>query len=90
MPCLATWAICAEYGSVQSEEEGGGHEHPETIPWFFSSSVMVYFTCRHGHETNGFTPPPKDSWWFIGAQSGAGLSDSQDLQNGTMAKDVGL
>ena len=27
---------------------------------------------------------------FIGAQSGAGLSDSQDHENGTMAKGVGL
>ena len=51
---------------------------------------MVYFTCRQGHETNGFTSPPKDSWWFIGTQSDTGLSDPQDHENGTMAKYVGL
>ena len=27
---------------VEPEEAGGGHEHQETIPWLFSTSVMVF------------------------------------------------
>ena len=67
--------------SGQSEDAGGGDEHWETIPQLFLTSVMVYFTCRQGHS---------DTWWFIGAQSGAGLNDSQDHENGTMAEYVAL
>ena len=37
---------------------------------FFSAIVIVYFTWRQGQGTNGLTSPPKDNWWFIGAQSG--------------------
>ena len=40
-----------------------------TIPLLFSTGVMVYFTCRQGHRTDGLISPPKDNWWFIGAQS---------------------
>ena len=58
-----TWAmcVCMYVCGGQSEEAGGGHEHRETIPWLFSTSVMVYFTCRQGHGTDGLTSPPKDS-----------------------------
>ena len=36
--------VCVYVCSGQSEEAGGGHEHRETIPQLFSTSVMVYFT----------------------------------------------
>ena len=51
---------------------------------------MIYFTCRLGHGTDGLTSPPKDSWWFIGAQSGGGMTARQDLGWGLIAKDVAL
>ena len=51
---------------------------------------MVYFTCRQGHEVDGLTSPLKDNWWFIGAQSGVGANESQDHENGTMAKNMAL
>ena len=53
--------VCVYVCSGQSEEAGGGHEHLETIPQLFSTSVMVYFTCRQRHGTDGLTSPPKDS-----------------------------
>ena len=38
---------------------------------------------RHG--TDGVMSPNKGNWWFIGAQSGAGLHDSQDGDNVSVA-----
>ena len=32
----------------------------------------------------------KDNWWFIGAQLGTGMNDSQDQENGSVAKDEAL
>ena len=90
---LTTWAICRYMCRVRSgqyEEARGDHEQRETIPQFFSTSVMVYLMCRQGHETNGLMSPSKYNRWFIDAQSGAGLNDSQDHENGTMAEDIAL
>ena len=53
-----------------------------------STSAVVCFTCWQVHGSEGLRSPPKDSWWFIGAQLGAGLNNSQDHENDTMAKDV--
>ena len=33
-------------------------------------AIMVYFTWRQGEGADSLTPPAKDNWWFIGAQSG--------------------
>ena len=56
---------------------------------------VLWFILRTDRDmgptsTDDLTSSPKDNWWFIGAQLGAGVIDSQDHKNGTMAKDVAL
>ena len=82
--------VFVEYMVDSLKQAGGGHEHRERIPFLFSTSVMVYFTCRQGHRTDGLASPPKDNWWFIGASVSAGLIDKQHHKNGFMAKYVAL
>ena len=44
----------------QSEEAGGGHTHRKTIPYLFSTSVMVYFMYRQKYGTNALESAPTD------------------------------
>ena len=70
--CVCVCYVCGG----QLEEAAGGCEHQETIPWLFSTSFMVYFTCRQGHRTDSLTSPLKDNWWLIGAQLGSEVNGS--------------
>ena len=87
------WACAHVYHDVcggQSEGAGEGHEHWETISWLLSTHAMVYLTCQQEHRSDGLTSHLKDSWWFIGAQSGAEMNAAQDHGNGSTSKYVDL